>query len=130
MEFTRPRRRWDQFNGCLRPGVQSHRRRGWPRVPLPTTSALNEFLSGLVITADADLTFVWDYSSSPGQAYLRQYRINFAPTFASSFIFSVPENSAANTAVGTVQAADIDPGQLTYTLLGDSPFGINATTGR
>lgn len=35
----------------------------------------------------------------------------------------------ANTAVGTVQDADIDPGQLTYTLLGDSPFGINATTG-
>ncbi len=100
-----------------------------PEFRVPTTSALNEFLSGLVITADADLTFVWDYSSSPGQAYLRQYRINFAPTFASSFIFSVPENSAANTAVGTVQAADIDPGQLTYTLLGDSPFGINATTG-
>ncbi len=102
-----------------------------PEFRVPTTYASNEYISGLVMTADSDITFLWNGidSASKSQTYLRQYRINFAPTFASSFTLSVPENSAANTAVGTVQAADIDPGQLTYTLLGDSPFGINATTG-
>ncbi len=62
--------------------------------------------------------------------YLRSYRINLSPTFsAANLSFSVPENSAIGTTVGTALATDPDPGTLTYALLGDSPFAINATTG-
>ncbi len=58
--------------------------------------------------------------------------VNEAPTLAARS-FTLPENSPAGTAVGTMTASDVDAGQsLTYSLTGGNTggaFAINAATG-
>ncbi|MDB5386405.1 MAG: Cadherin domain protein [Planctomycetaceae bacterium] len=61
---------------------------------------------------------------------------NHAPTILSNQVFSVPENSPVNTAVGTVIATDPDPtapnNTLTYSIIGgngSNTFAINSVTG-
>jgi len=59
---------------------------------------------------------------------------NDAPIIAPNQTFSVPENSASGTVVGTVIASDEDAGQtLTYAIIGgntNSAFAINPSTGQ
>ena len=60
--------------------------------------------------------------------------VNRAPTFGqASYAFSIAENAAVGTAVGTVTATDPDPGDtLSYTITGGNAagtFAINASTG-
>ena len=59
--------------------------------------------------------------------------VNEAPGFDQpSYTFSLPENSANGTAVGTVSATDVDAGDsLGYAILGDTGgvFAINPSSG-
>lgn len=57
---------------------------------------------------------------------------NTAPTFPAAGPFSVAENAANNTVVGSVSATDPDGNTITYTITGgntDNIFAINASTG-
>ena len=99
-----------------------------------TTVDYDQFPVGLVMDADADLTFAWNhggwnYPNNDIVAF-RQYRVNLAPVFGSPPTFTLAENSSTGTVVGTYQATDPDGDGLTYSLVGTTPFAIDAQTGR
>jgi hypothetical protein len=59
--------------------------------------------------------------------------INAAPAIPSGQVFSIAENSAANTVVGTVAASDPEHEALTFAILmgtPDNPFTIDPSTGK
>src|SRR6185369_10771835 len=68
----------------------------------------------------------------PGSA-LQPYDVNAAPTWnAAPYAFSIAENAANGTAVGTVTATDPNGESLTYAILSGNPggaFAINTQTG-
>ncbi len=87
-----------------------------PEFRVPTNTAYDQYITGLMMTADADVCFAWNHGGIFGTGtdldlvYLRGYRINLSPAFsAANLSFSVPENSAIGTTVGTALATDPDP---------------------
>ncbi|WP_437201177.1 C2 family cysteine protease [Planctomicrobium sp. SH664] len=106
-----------------------------PEFALPSTVEGNQFLKELKFRESGEITAFWNHSqlsSSPISEYFsRRWTVDFAPAFSGMTSFTLPENSVAGTLVGTVQGFDYNPGStLTYEILGDSPFVIEATTGQ
>ena len=89
-------------------------------------------------SASYTLTVVVSDSGSPslsdnGTVTVNLNNLNEAPTFNSAGPFSLNENSAATTSVGTMSATDPDAGQSrTYSILNGNTggaFAINSSTG-
>ncbi len=104
----------------------------------PTTGAIT-VAAGAVLNFEGTTTFVLNASVSDGSlsstaaVTIEVTNVNEAPVFApANYNFSLPENSASGTAVGTVTATDPDASTtLTYSLSGTGAnnFVINASTG-
>ncbi len=106
---------------------------------------INSTTGAITVAAGATLNFegtnTWSLTatvsdgtlSATAPVTINLTNVNEAPVFnPASYTFSLPENSAASTAVGTVTATDPDAGTtLTYSLsgTGSSNFVINSTTG-
>lgn len=71
--------------------------------------------------------------SRTGQLTITIADVNEVPVFASTYSFTIDENSASGTVLGTVHATDPDIGQtLIYGISGGnqgSPFALNSATG-
>ena len=78
---------------------------------------------------DAAWTQTGPYAGDIAIVDFRQFQVNMFPVFPAAPLFSLPDNSAAGTVVGTLAATDPDGESGFYTLLGTSPFAVNAQTG-
>jgi hypothetical protein len=104
-----------------------------PEFPVPTYIAGSQTPIGVTFgddgLVDVAMTqtgpFTWDLATVD----FRQFQVAMFPVFAAAPSFSLPENSAAGTVVGTLAATDPDGESCFYTLLGSSPFAVNAQTG-
>jgi hypothetical protein len=62
---------------------------------------------------------------------MRRFTIELTPQFSGSTTLAFnAANSSAGSVVGSIQASDLDGEKLTYSLIGSSPFAIDASTGR
>jgi hypothetical protein len=99
-----------------------------PRITVPTNTTGSQTHGGVIMGGDADFVVAWSHTGT--QMQMRRFGVNLAPQFLASGDFSVAENSAAGTLVGTISASDPDPlNVVQYRLIGDSPFVIDSATG-
>lgn len=109
-----------------------------PEFAVPANLQNNQNLAAIYMDGDADATFLWQNSLVSGSgddiSFIRQFSINLAPTFATNPTFTLPENSAVDTVVGSIVATDVDGSAgLTYSIVSgnlDNAFVINSTTGQ
>lgn len=104
------------------------------------TPALQDITFALPNTLDnrSDIDFIVEVANDGGKElafdYIRITGVSNRPPVINAQAFSVPENSANNTVVGTVVASDPDAGQtLTYAITAGNTggaFAINSSTGQ
>ena len=93
------------------------------------SDAVDNIIVGTYVWLDAGL----DWSSATSVTLRLRGPPNSAPEFSVEIaVLTVPENSAADTVVGTVTATDADDDTLTYSLEGAdaASFDIDSGTGR
>jgi hypothetical protein len=104
-----------------------------PEFPVPTYTAGSQSPIGVTFgddgLVDVAMTQTGPFSWDLATVDFRQFQVSMFPVFAAAPSFSLPDNSAVGTVVGTLKATDPDGESCFYTLLGSSPFAVNAQTG-
>lgn len=100
-----------------------------PEFRVHTTTEGIQSARSIEINEDADLFIRWIDGNVNRFPFLRIYQTNVPPELDPRNSLSVPENSPAGTVVGTVAATDLDEDSVTFAIVGQSPFAIDAQSG-
>jgi hypothetical protein len=90
---------------------------------VPSSSDQDQFFGGTILDSSSNSTFIWGTSNS---ILARQFKVDPSLIFASGGPFSLNENSALDSVVGSVSATDSDGSSISYSLVDGNVSGAFA----
>lgn len=98
-----------------------------PEFAVHTDFEGSQLPNGIALDEGSDLSVVWR-DTPTAKLYSRRFSVNLAPTLPAQ-TFVIAENSPIGSSLGQVSGSDPDGDELTYSILGDSPFEIDSNSG-